>query len=407
MSRRVVLWIAFAVVHLGVAYLGFLMPNQPMGDVYNVYEPWSREALAGAGTIGITADWVYPQLAIVPMVLAHGLGWIDGYIVGWAILVMIVNGVAFAVLVGSGRSTGRTTAAWFWLSFIALLGPVGLYRLDGFTVPLAILGCLWLVGRPWLAGILLAVATWMKVWPAALLLAAVIVVRRRGALVGGAAVVSALTLGAIALAGGAAHAFGFLSEQGDRGLQVEAVVSAPYLWGALQGLDGFWVYWDPDIVTFQVTGAGIDPVIAAMTPILIVAITAVTLVGAWAALRGARFATLFPPLSLALVTALIVFNKVGSPQYLCWLVPSIVLGLVIDRRQWAAPASVALGAALLTQLVYPLLYNGILSPAVLPVAILTLRNLILVALFVWMLVRLVRVIRAPRRAEAGAHVLVR
>lgn len=401
------LWIAFAVVHLGVAWLGFLLPNQPMGDVYNVYEPWSTQALAGGGMVGISEEWVYPQLAIVPMILAHAFSGISGYIVGWAILVTLVDAVAFVVLVGSGHSVGRTTAAWFWLAYIAVLGPVGLYRLDGVTVPLVMMACLWLVGRPWAASILLAAATWMKVWPAAVLFAAVVAVRRRSALVGGAVVVSTLTVLAIVAAGGGAHAFGFLTEQSDRGLQVEAVVSAPYLWGALHGLEGFWVYWDPGIVTFQVTGAGIDPVIAAMTPILVIAMAAVGVLGAWAAARGARFVSLFPALSLALVSGLIVFNKVGSPQYLCWLIPPIALGLVIDRRRWAVPATVALAAALLTQLVYPLLYNGILAPALVPVVILTLRNAILVVIFVWMLARLVRLMRSPVGRAAPAHVLVR
>lgn len=407
MSRRAVLWSAFAIVHVGVGYLGFLLPNQPMGDVYNVYEPWSTAALSGGEIVGITSDWVYPHLALVPMVLAHAFAWIAGYIVGWAILVTLVDAVAFAVLIGSARSVGRTTAAWFWLAYIALLGPVGMYRLDGFTVPLVLLACLWLVGRPWLASLLLAAATWMKVWPAALLLAAVVTVRRRGAVIGGALGVSAFTLAAIAAGGGASHAFGFLTEQSDRGLQVEAVVSAPYVWGALRGLDGFWVYWDPEIVTFQVTGTDIDPVIAAMTPILGAAIIVVALLGVWASVRGARFVTLFPDLALALATGLIVFNKVGSPQYLCWLIPPIALGLVIDRRRWALPATVALTAALLTQLVYPLLYTGILYPALLPVAILTARNAILVALFVWMLVRLIRHARRPVATPVGAHVLAR
>lgn len=389
------LWTAFIVVHVGVAWLGFLLPNQPMGDVYNVYEPWSTAALAGDGIVGITEEWVYPQLALIPMVLAHLFAGIGGYIVGWAILVTLVDAVAFAVLVGSGRSGGRTVAAWFWLAFIALLGPVGLYRLDGFTVPLALLACLWLVGRPALASILLAMATWMKVWPAALLVAAAITVRRRGPLIGGAVVVSALTLAVVVAAGGGAQAFGFITEQSDRGLQVEAVVAAPYVWGALLGFEGFWVYWDAGIVTFQVTGTDIDVVIAAMTPILVVAMSAVALLGAGAAIRGARFVALFPALALALVLVLIVFNKVGSPQYLCWLIPPLVLGLVIDRRRWALPAVVALAAALLTQAVYPVLYNGILSPALVPVVVLTLRNAVLVALFVWMLIRLIRLVRAP------------
>lgn len=52
--------------------------------------------------------------------------------------------------------------------------------------------------------------------------------------------------------------------------------------------------------------------------------------------------------------------------------------------------TVALGTALLTQLVYPLLYGGILTPALVPVTVLTVRNLALIALLVWMVVRLRR-----------------
>ena len=58
-----------------------------------------------------------------------------------------------------------------------------------------------------------------------------------------------------------------------------------------------------------------------------------------------------------------------------------------------APASTALFAALLTQLVYPLTYNGVLYPQLVPVSLLTLRNLVLCAMFVWMIVRLVSVAR--------------
>ncbi|MFT3798510.1 hypothetical protein [Microbacterium sp.] len=395
MSRRAVLWVAFAVVHVGVAWLGFLMPNEPMGDVYRVYDPWSRQALEGYGIVGITEPWVYPQLALIPMVIVQAFSWIAGYTLTWALLVTAADAVAFAVLVGRARSAGRVTAAWFWLSFIALLGPVGVYRLDGFTVPIAILGCLWLVGRPWLASTLLAIATWMKVWPAALLAAGVVAVRRRGAVVGGALFVSVATLGVVAALGGAANAFGFIGDQTARGLQVEAPVSMFFLWGALLQVPGFWVFYDADMLTFQVTGSDIDAVIAAMTPLLVVAMSAVAGLGALAAVRGVRYVTLFPPLSLALVLGFIVFNKVGSPQYLCWLVPSVLLGLVIDRHRWIAPATVTLVAALLTQLVYPVLYYGILVPAPAAVTILTVRNVVLVAMFVWMLVRLIRIVRMP------------
>lgn len=400
MSGRARLWVAFAIVHTGVAWLGFLMPNEPMGDVYRVYEPWSAQALAGGGIVGITEPWVYPQLAIVPMLLAHAFAPIAGYTLGWAMLVTLMDAVAFGMLVGRARSEGRVTAAWFWLSYIAMLGPVGLYRLDGFTVPLAIIACLWLVGRPWAASMILAVATWIKVWPAALLAAAVVALRRRAAVIGGAVVVTALTLAAVVAAGGAAYVLGFVAEQTGRGLQVEAPIATPYLWGALLGIPGFEVYYSFELLTFQVTGTQIDVAIAAMTPALIVVMVAVAALGAVAAWRGVAFVRLFPALSLALVLGFIVCNKVGSPQYLVWLVPPLVLGLVVRRREWTAPATFALGTALLTQLVYPILYGGILYPAPLAVTVLTLRNLALIALFVWMVVRVARLSAAP---SGGPH----
>lgn len=398
------LWVAFAIAHVVVAVLGFVFPNQPMGDVSNVYEPWSSWALEGVSIVGITESWVYPQLALIPLVLAHLLAWIAGYEVAWAILITIADALAFALLVGRGRSAARRTAAWFWLAFIVLLGPVGMYRLDGITVPLALAGSLWLVGRPWLASILLAVATWIKVWPAALLAAAVIAVRRRGAIVGGAAVVSGLTLAAVLAAGGGAHAFGFVLDQTDRGLQLEAPVSAWYLWQAVAGIPGASIYYDRDMLTYQVSGAGVDAVVAVMTPLLILAVGAVAVLGAYRSWRGASFARLFPALALGLVLAFILFNKVGSPQYLTWIIPPLAIGLVIDRARWRAPAILGLVIALLTQIVYPLTYGELLAAGPVAAAVLTLRNVLVAVLLVWMVLRIARIPRsAPTLVRSAAR----
>ncbi|WP_455132160.1 hypothetical protein [Microbacterium aurum] len=80
MSRRAVLWIAFAVVHLGVAWLGFLMPNRTMGDVHNVYDPWSRMALDGSAIRRDHRARVYPGSALLPMIAAQGLAPLAGYL---------------------------------------------------------------------------------------------------------------------------------------------------------------------------------------------------------------------------------------------------------------------------------------------------------------------------------------
>jgi hypothetical protein len=401
-GRRGWLWAGFVIVHLGVAILGWVEPAQPMGDVYLVYEPWSNEALAGTTIVGITDAWVYPQLALVPMVLAHGFAWVHGYIVGWAVLVILCDALAFWLLIGRASSRGRRAAAWFWLISIACIGPIALYRIDAITIPLAVAGCLWLLGRPWLGSILLAVATWIKVWPAALMAAAVIAVRRRLAVIGGAVVVSAVTLAVIIAGGGAAYAFGFIGDQTGRALQLEAPVSTVYLWRAVARIDGSFIFYDHDMLTFQVTGPNVDTVIALMTPLLVLAIAAVAVLGAVKAWRGASFARLFPALSLALVAGFIVFNKVGSPQYFTWIVVPVLMGLVIQWRRWWPPTLLVLVISALTQLVYPMTYNELLQAHAFPAAVLTVRNALTIVLFVWAVVRVARI---PHGMPRPAHTL--
>lgn len=396
MARRGLLWSAFAVVHVVVAVLGRVLPNQPMGDVYLVYEPWATRAVSGQGVVGITEPWVYPVLALVPMILAGSVAWILDYALGWAIVVTALDAVAFAILVGDARSRGRSLAAATWLVFALLLGPVGMYRIDAILVPLAIVGMLWVVGRPWAASVALAVATWIKVWPAALLVAIVIAVRRRGAVVGGAAAVSAVVVAVALLAQGAGHVLGFVTQQTGRGLQLEAPVSMLYVWQAAAGVDGSFIYYDPEMLTFQVAGPRVDDVIAAMTPLLACVVAGIAALGVVVALRGARTVRLLPPLSLALVTALIVVNKVGSPQFLTWLIPPLVLWVVVDRARAWPLALLGVAAAAMTQLVYPLTYGLLLVADPVPVALLTVRNAMMVTLLVWSVVRVARV-RAPGR----------
>jgi len=400
-----VLWVGFAVVHVGVAVLGWLLPNQPMGDVYLVYEPWSTRAVEGIAIVGVTESWVYPHLALVPMVLAKAMSWLGGYEIAWAVVVTAADAVAFAVLVGRGRSSGRWIAAWFWLVFIALLGPVGIYRLEGVTTPLALAACLWLVGRPALASVLLTIGMWIKVWPAALLASAVVAVRRRRAIAGTSIALSAVILLMVLSAGAGAHALGFVAGQTDRGLQLEAPVSGYYLWRAVLGYEDSFIYYDQAILTFQVTGPSVDIVIAAMTPVLVIAVIGVLVLGIVKMWRGATFAGLFPSLGLATVAAMILFNKVGSPQYLSWIIAPLVVGLVIDRWRWWGPALLGLGTALLTQIVYPLTYGELLVASAFPTVVLTLRNLALAVLFVWAVVRVARTPTHPRvkpRAAASA-----
>lgn len=405
MSRRTVVWIAFVAVHALVIWLGFVDDHAASWDVDQLYRWWAGGALVGGTVPGISGDWIYPAVALVPILLVGAFGSLIDYTLGWGILITLLDAVAFAVLVGRGRSRGRLLAAWFWLAAILALGGVGMFRLDAVTVPLAVAGSLWLAGRPWLGSALLSVATWIKVWPAALLAAAVIAVRRRSAIVGGAVVVSIVVVAAVVLAGGGAHLLGFVGDQTSRGLQIEAPVSTVYMLLAGAGVPGAAVVYDAELVTFQVTGPGLDAVIAVMTPVLVLGMLALAAVGAYKAWRGAAFASLFPPLAAALVLGFIVLNKVGSPQYMTWVIAPLAMGLVLDRRRWLRPAGLALVMLALTQLIFPFWYDAILALVPAAVALLVVRNVLLVALFVWVVVRLARVpvrLHAPHGEPPGA-----
>jgi len=200
-------------------------------------------------------------------------------------------------------------------------------------------------------------------------------------------------------------------DQTGRGLQLEAPVSSFYLWQAVAHIPGSFIYYDDELLTFQVTGPQVDLVIAVMTPLLAVAVLAVAGLGAYKAWRGASFAALFPALALGLVLAFILFNKVGSPQYMSWLAAPFIVALVIDRHRWFKPATLGLAIALLTFIVYPLTYWGILIALPFPAGLLTARNVLLAVLFVWVVIRLGRVQIHPhvharnlaRRSRAAVH----
>ena len=61
---------------------------------------------------------------------------------------------------------------------------------------------------------------------------------------------------------------------------------------------------------------------------------------------------------LALVALLIACNKVGSPQFQVWLLTPLILWWLFDRPRATVPTVVVLIEYLLTQPVYPLVYDA-------------------------------------------------
>ena len=245
---------------------------------------------------------------------------------------------------------------------------------------------------------LLAVAAWIKVWPAAVIAAAVIAVKSRITVAIAAIAASAAIMLLAILLGGGANVFSFITQQTGRGLQIESGLGTFWMWDAFsRHPGGSTIYYDTSILTYQLHGPGVAIAAAIATPMLAVAAAALLGLAVVIARRGASAGELLPPLVLALTTALILFNKVGSPQFVTWLAVPIVLGLSAAATghgpSFRFPASLALVIAGLTQLMYPYLYDGLLNLNFGMLLVLSARNLLYVVLLVWAVGSLVRLVR--------------
>jgi len=395
-NRLVLLTAAFLAVHAVLSLVNVLdTAHNPAGDVTGVYRFWIDYWRQTGQLVGIDTEWVYPIGALPPMLLAGVLGG-DAYLWTWLVLVALLDAGATVLLVRR-----RESLAWWWIAFTALLGPVALSRIDAVALPLAIAAVLQLSSRPGAASVLLTLAAWVKVWPAAIVAAMLVVLRRPSAVIAGAAVTSAVVLGLAALAGARGTLLSFVTAQADRGLQIEAPAAVPWLWSAALGDGGVQVYYDTGILTYQLRGDGVATVAGLMTPVLVVGVLAVVGLALAARLRGAEPVLLLAVTSLGLVSAVIALNKVGSPQYLTWYVAPVLLGLLADPVRFRGVGVATLVAAGLTQLVYPWFYGGVIGTEPWILAVLTVRDAMQIGLLVWCLVALAA-LRPPTASRSGA-----
>ncbi len=383
--------VAFVAVHALLWWLTSISANLPLGDVTITYRRWIETGGASGFWVGIHEDWVYPILAIVPMAAA-ALGGVGSIGTGWLVLMIVLDAVACGFL-WRFRGLG-VRVVWWWLAFLLALGPIGLGRIDTVATVLALVGVAFVATRPAVASALFTAGAWTKVWPAALV--GVLLLLRRGhrrGVVAGALVLTALIVLVDVLYGGAAHLLSFVGQQTGRALQIEAPLATPFMWAAAFGVPGAAVYYNQEILTFEVSGAGTHAAAAVSTPLMAVVVVVGVVLALWAARRGAHRAEAAPLLALLFVAALVATNKVGSPQYIGWFAVPIVWGLVAGRpsaRRFLPVAVAAIPMALLTQVIYPGFYDQVLTVQPWILVVLTLRNVLEVAVLVWSVVAIVR-----------------
>ena len=432
-SRRALTW-AFIGVHavIFIALSPVIVTGGTAGDL-PLYRSWAMTALERGVWPGLDFDWIYPVGALLPVVLPDILGAFL-YQLLWLLLLTATDFAALWVLTDRGRRAEAYPAAWWYLLIFLLLSPVAALRLEGFTAPLVVIALTLLARRPAVSSALLTLAAWIKVWPAAVLLAAVAASTRRSLIAAAAALSTLAVVIAVWMTGELEHVLSFVTAQSDRALQLEAPLTTPWLWMAIFHVRGTAVYHNATIATREVIGPGSGWAAQLSTPLMFAAIAGLVALVVWTRNRVARSALsgrtgtagtaaerapkpaaaataataeqqLVLVSALALTTAFIVFNKVGSPQYMLWLTPIVTVGMVAHWNRWRTPAVLLGVIAVLTTLVFPIFYRQLadLNPAV--ALGLAARNVLLVVVLGWAVRELVRIGRgrapAPVRASAS------
>lgn len=371
-----------------------------------IYRVWAEVGFNGDRVDG-PSPWVYPILALIPMAIAYLFG-PSPFLFIWVLMIAALNTLAVGKLTNWGRKSSAIPAALWWLGFTTLLAWLGFARVDGLTAPVVLIALVIGVSNPFVTSLILSIATWTKVWPAAVVLALFTVAKQRVRVVLAGMLVTALVV-ALALAMGAVpQLLNFLLEQDDRGMQLEATFTTPWLWMSVLGLGGAQMYMNQGINSMQVDGPGSAVMSVLMQPLLIAAALLVAALVFWAlhtgkAKGGADRTALLLFGTLALTSAFVVFNKVGSPQFMVWLAPAVAVGLSYQWKAWRVPATMLIGVGMLTFVIYPLFYGPLSENNPIMAGVLTARNLLLVVLFAWSVRQLFIMGRRPGTIARHEH----
>jgi Glycosyltransferase family 87 len=325
----------------------------------------------------------YPPAAL-PAFVVPSFGPAHAYD-SWFMAFEAASGLATVALVGL-LSRSRLAAAFCALAPLAL-GPLTLHRYDLWATALATAGlAAALTRRPTVGAGLLGLGAAAKVFPLVLLPTA----GRRAAGWFAAGAALAITPFLVLAPGGVRFAF---DQQLGRALQLESLGSSALLVVHAAGA------YTPHVVfgrgSWNLDGALPDALAAVQT-----VLEMGTVVTVWVLyLRGERTRVRLLAAAAAAVAVWIAFGKVLSPQFLVWLLPLVAL-LGAWRERFLL--LVAFG---LTQAVYPDRYDELVALHRLPIALLGLRNLVLLALAASLIARLVgdRVPEEVAREREGAE----
>jgi hypothetical protein len=357
-----------------------------VGDVF--YYHRKINTLFTAGLDRTLYEYPTPVVWILTLPYGVSFGSRTGYLIAFIVLMLALDAVFSYAL---WRSAGRRhdSAIDFWLIFVLLIGPLSYLRFD--MLPAVLAGGALLAARrlPWLTGALTGLGAAIKLWPA-LLIGAFLSYKSDRRPAGLAFVVVGGGLALVSLIfGGWARLISPLTWQSKRGLQIESIWATPLMLGRAARPE----HWLVDISQYQayeIFGPGVNAWITISNVATLFGLAMIIVLTVRAFLHDGSTPVAIGFLVVATVAIMTITNKTLSPQYLLWL-GGPMAALLLLRRQATREeqskinrmAGQLLVLALLTQLVYPLLYDSYLGRHGQPMIILStivtaIRNLALV-----------------------------
>lgn len=338
-------------------------------DVSVIYRNWYGVLRTGTFPLD-DVTWQYPPAA-AGAILSPALLPFLSYATAFFVLALLADALTFGLLVYAGGRPGRSwRGAWVWVAGVPLLGPTAYARYDVMVTAVAVAALLAGARHPRVMGALTGLGALLKVWPLLLLLGT-----RRGRVTRVSWGSAALTSGALVVAFAAAMpgALDFLTSQRDRGTEVESLgalvfhVARQFGWPGSVGLNyGSMEFLGPYVNVVSV-----------------VAQVLTMLAFAWLLMWRLRARAWAPgTLADAAFVAVLLFtttSRVISPQYMLWLTGLAAVSTVFSASRMTPPACLVVAASLVTFLEFPLGFGHVVYGDGLGLALILVRNGLLVA----------------------------
>jgi Glycosyltransferase family 87 len=362
-GRAVVLsWIVTRALILAVFAL---FERFVVGDVTYYFR--KIDAMFDVGLAKTLNEYPTPVAWILSIPYGAGFGTRTGYVIAFIAFMMLLD-AAFTLMLWRMNGREHDRAIDFWLLFVLFIGPLSYLRFD--ILPAVLAGGALLAARrvPWITGAFTGLGAAIKLWPA-LLIPAFLSHKpdRKVAAATFAGVGFGLALISL-VAGGWSRLVSPLTWQSGRGLQIESIWATP-LMIARAAAPHRWVVDISKFQAYEIFGSGVSAMLMVSNIATVLGLVGIVALYVRAYRCGTPSAVGVGLVVLTTVAIMTITNKTLSPQYLLWMGGPMAALLVLKKSQTTLPermvirrlARQLLLLAVLTHLVYPALYDGLLG----------------------------------------------